>query len=801
MFLPNDLLITAGEVGKEMYLIERGRCIVANENRTISYTTLKEGDYFGETCLLGATVRMATVYAKTYCDCFVLSKDAFNEVMGAYMPKERREITTLVQDDIHSKQIINIAVDKNFSDRPKCEILTDTTTIDPPEDENASKKKKTSEAKFRPDLVFRHVWNFLILIICVYNAFSIPFRLCFGGTINGYAVDWTLDLLFFVDVYLNMYEFSYMEQGEMVTDKERVRNHYYNGYFKLDFVTMFPLDLCAAAFSSDTDVMLTMLAYTRMPKLIRLSRIFGAMGDITRALEDTNIPLQPIEMSKLLSGVILVAHWAACGFYTLAASKVDEEVCLAEAGESGRDNTTLLTFGNSYGECKWSETWIQKQMEDNKVGLDGGTVEQQYLRSFNWALPTLVVVVIGDVVPVTSYETLYAFLLMIIGVTVNATIIGNVANIVANLQTDSTDFVRRADDIKHFMHMHKVDQDLQDRVEHFMTYLWTAHSGITNEGAFVEELPHTLQMAISDHQKLSYIKDCPFFDFCSSEIIKALAMCLKTLMFSMGDVLIQFNDMGQEMFFLERGAVEVISGDGSTVFATLTKGSFFGETALFFKQKRGATIRAKEFCEVYQLEKKDLDNELRQREFDLSRMLDVFTKIANSNKRRNNAVAANLKDSAKEGNKLHKMIDAKDGDMIRKRKIRRIFVPNSLFRAIWDISATVFTMWYAIGIFLRVGFVLHTDKDLDTAFMMLIPDLLMDGFFLVDIYLKYCCFPIIVNGVTVSDQDQIKKHYWNDWMIPDVISCLPLDLLIFLPSIHRKNIFFLRIIHFLRVGR
>jgi len=812
VFLPNDLLITAGEVGKEMYMIERGTCIVSNEDKTVSYTVLKEGDYFGESCLLGATVRMASVCAVTYCDCFVLGKDAFNEVMGAYVPKERREITTLVQDAIHGKQIRNIAVDKNFADHPKCEILMDGTSIDvfrkkgKVVDEDAEKqaggsgitKKKSRVARFNPDHRLRHFWNFLILIICVYNAFSIPFRLSFGGKLSSYWFDWTLDILFFVDVYLNMYEFSFVEQGELVVDRDKVRNHYYNGYFKLDFVTMFPLDLFALVFYGNDEMMLLMLAYTRLPKLIRLSRIFGALADITRALEDTNIPLQPIEMFKLLSGVILVAHWAACGFYTLAADRADEKDCL-DLGQ--RDNETLLTFGNAYGECRWGETWIQKQMEDDKVGLDGGSVEQQYLRSFNWALPTLVVVVIGDVVPVTSYETLYAFLLMIIGVTVNATIIGNVANIVANLQSDSTDFVRRADDIKHFMHMHKVDQDLQDRVDHFMTYLWTAHSGMMNEGGFIQELPHTLQMAISDHQKLSYIKDCPFFDFCSTEIIKALAMCLSTLMFSMGDVLIQYNDMGQEMFFLERGSVEVVSGDGSTVFATLTKGSFFGETALFFKQKRGATIRAKEFCEVYQLEKRDLDNELRQREFDLSRMLDVFTKIANSNKRRNNAVAVNLKLSAKEGTKLNKMIDAKDGNMLQKRKIRRIYQPNSLFRAIWVIIATVFTMWYAISIFLRVGFVLHDEETLESAIFYLYPESVIDGFFLVDIYFQYFCFPVIKDGTTISDSDKIKKLYASNWMIPDMISCLPLDLLILVPSIERKNIFFLRIIHFLRIFR
>ena len=72
-------------------------------------------------------------------------------------------------------------------------------------DDAESAKKKGQMAKFRPDHKFRQFWNFLILIICVYNAFSIPFRLCFGGTVSGYTVDWVLDILFFVDVYLNMH--------------------------------------------------------------------------------------------------------------------------------------------------------------------------------------------------------------------------------------------------------------------------------------------------------------------------------------------------------------------------------------------------------------------------------------------------------------------------------------------------------------------------------------------------------------------------------------------------------------------
>ncbi|GMH52088.1 hypothetical protein TL16_g01153, partial [Triparma laevis f. inornata] len=397
-------------------------------------------------------------------------------------------------------------------------------------------------------------WNFIILIVCVYNSVAVPFRLCFISDefTLFYLFDWALDIIFFIDVYLNMTEFSYVHQGELVTDRDKVRANYLgpNGNFKADLITMFPLDLFAVFFLGDPDSLLLCLAITRIPKLMRLTRIMGTASDLTKALEDTN----------LITGVMLIAHWAACGLHAIANYHHSHEKCLKD----------LYTF------CDWGRTWIQKQIDDDKLDEFGGTPMERYLRAFNWALPTLVVVVIGDVVPVTSTETLYAFCWMVMGVTINATIIGNVANIVANLETDSSDFVKKADDIKHYMHTHHVSSDLQDRVEHFMTYLWTAHKGATNEWGFVGELPYTLQMAISDHTRLKYIKDCPFFDFCSDEIIKALAMCLNPLMFSMGDVLVQYNDMGQEMFFLEKGSVEVVSGDGKTVFATLMKGAFFG---------------------------------------------------------------------------------------------------------------------------------------------------------------------------------------------------------------------------------
>jgi hypothetical protein len=168
---------------------------------------------------------------------------------------------------------------------------------------------------------------------------------------------------------------------------------------------------------------------------------------------------------------------------------------------------------------------------------------QRYLRAVNWALPTLVVVVIGDVVPVNMRETLYAFIWMIVGVSVNAAIIGNVANIVANIDTDTLKFAKKADEIKKFVKNLRLSSTLMNRIDSFVYELWEHDSDVSGD-SFLVELPKTLQIQVTERSRYWHISHCPFFDFCSTEIVKALSLRLKLMLYSTEDVIVSFGDAG-----------------------------------------------------------------------------------------------------------------------------------------------------------------------------------------------------------------------------------------------------------------
>ena len=99
-----------------------------------------------------------------------------------------------------------------------------------------------------------------------------------------------------------------------------------------------------------------------------------------------------------------------------------------------------------------------------------------------------------------------------------------------------------------------------------------------------------------------------FKDFNSENLVKELTFVLKNVIFTPGDYIIQKDQMGEEMYFIQEGTVHVIGGDKSTVLKTLTKGSYFGEIAIFMKTRRMAYVQAKTFCIISILKKPDIDN-------------------------------------------------------------------------------------------------------------------------------------------------------------------------------------------------
>ena len=92
----------------------------------------------------------------------------------------------------------------------------------------------------------------------------------------------------------------------------------------------------------------------------------------------------------------------------------------------------------------------------------------------------------------------------------------------------------------------------------------------------------------------------PIFASLEKGTITDIAKLLHLNRFSAGELIIKHGDMGDSMYFILEGEVDVIL-PGSPDKIVLHPGDFFGEIALLKDTKRGASIIAKQRCRVLEL--------------------------------------------------------------------------------------------------------------------------------------------------------------------------------------------------------
>jgi hypothetical protein len=97
---PGSYVAREGDVGKEIFFICQGEVnIVKGVDERIG--TLRNGDYFGHMSILLKERRTASVVAAGYCEMFVLSEEAYNQVQQGY--PELRDVMKKMSSEASEK--------------------------------------------------------------------------------------------------------------------------------------------------------------------------------------------------------------------------------------------------------------------------------------------------------------------------------------------------------------------------------------------------------------------------------------------------------------------------------------------------------------------------------------------------------------------------------------------------------------------------------------------------------------------------------------------------------------------------
>ncbi len=242
--------------------------------------------------------------------------------------------------------------------------------------------------------------------------------------------------------------------------------------------------------------------------------------------------------------------------------------------------------------------------------LDGITDETDpvtiYIKALYFTVTTLASVGYGDITPQNNAQRIFALGLMMIGVGSFGFVVGNLASFLANRDIVRANYFKKLEEVTAFLRYRSIPTDLRQQVLAYYDHIWESRMG-QDEGQMLSDLPESLRVEIALAMRRDLIEKVPFFRGASDALLRDVVMALRPAAYIPGSYIIREGEMGDCMYIVSSGAVEIVSRDGKQVFTELGEGSFLGEMAVIYQTERNASARARGYCDLYVLKRRDLE--------------------------------------------------------------------------------------------------------------------------------------------------------------------------------------------------
>ena len=314
----------------------------------------------------------------------------------------------------------------------------------------------------------------------------------------------------------------------------------------LDIATCIPFDIIFWVLALQTDG--PFLKALSLIKLVRVFKVYFVFSSIS-------ILPRIVKVVTVLTSIVVAIHWIACAWMNFRAPE---------------NNLDFIT---------------------------------QYNLAIYWTVSTLTTIGYGDVTPLTNIGRLFTIFVMFLGVGVYGLVIGNISKITLSSFRHKEKMREKMQDLSLLMRHYNVPKKVQREV--FSYYHNLSRQRFTdNDYRILSELPHNLKREMEVYMVVGLISNIPLFEGLTPLALKRVICCLKQEFFSPGELIINRGGIGDKMFIISNGIVEVLN-DKQEVINTLKSGQFFGEIALMMNIEREANVQAKSYCDIYTFDKKD----------------------------------------------------------------------------------------------------------------------------------------------------------------------------------------------------
>jgi len=238
---------------------------------------------------------------------------------------------------------------------------------------------------------FKTCWDFIAIVLTVYEMVFIPFQIGFEYDPTGSLAYFELikDFFFIFDILL-MFHTAPLHENNDNTDvfvrHRKIAKIYLKGYFAFDLAASLPYrELVNQQFGDDANSsrlfmsqkLARFILLLRVLRIVRISTIFARLKDKMHSQVVTGI----ISLVNLFVNVIFLAHIVACTWHFVG-MEVEREI---------------------------ARSWI------STFGFLDESIAERYIASLYWAILTMITVGYGDITAVTMPERIVNICVMLLG--------------------------------------------------------------------------------------------------------------------------------------------------------------------------------------------------------------------------------------------------------------------------------------------------------------------------------------------------------------------------------------------------
>jgi voltage-gated potassium channel len=276
-----------------------------------------------------------------------------------------------------------------------------------------------------------------------------------------------------------------------------------------------------------------------------------------------------------------------------------------------------------------------------------------------------------------------------------------------------------------------------------------------------------------------------FFKDCNADFIEYIMQCLELEIHLSDDYLFREGERSDTLHFLVNGSVDLLTSQG-VKFKTVSNCTL-GETSFFLFEPQICTARVVDSCEVLQLRMATFVNGLEDYQLS-SRFRDYLATHHTSLQEAKAAIENTITNLS--SSKMVRFFDANDGVV---KVPKGVILPDATLRVGWDIALFFGLLYLIMSIPLQISFA-------NVGIGNFIIDLLVDMFFMADVYCRLKKFAVVKNGILLSHPKDFGKHYRKTDFHIDLVFVFPASILAFALGVRNQYYGICRLFQFLRVS-